>query len=114
MEFRLGLCRSLLANQLAIALVRDRQLKQRGRALKGDGRLCQKVIDALSFQLTGSQRLAWAEIAADLAAEHRLLRLLQGDVGSGKTVVALPAMPPPVDAGGRAALLAPTRTHDRP
>src|SRR3546814_6049754 len=80
----------------------------RARARKGDGRRCQKVIDAVSFELTGSQRLAWAEIAADLAAEHRMLRLLQGDVGSGKTVVALLAMLTAVEAGGQAALMAPT------
>jgi ATP-dependent DNA helicase RecG len=98
----------LLANQLAIALVRDRQLKQRGRPLKGDGRLCDKVIAALPFQLTGSQRLALAEIAGDMAAGHRMLRLLQGDVGSGKTVVALLAMLTAVEAGGQAALMAPT------
>jgi ATP-dependent DNA helicase RecG len=98
----------LLANQLAIALVRDRQLKQRGRALKGDGRLCQKVTDALPFQLTGSQRLAWAEIAGDMGSEHRMLRLLQGDVGSGKTIVALLAMLTAVEAGGQAAIMAPT------
>jgi len=98
----------LLANQLAIALVRDRQLKQRGRSLKGDGRLCRKVTDALPFQLTGSQRLAWAEIAGDMASEHRMLRLLQGDVGSGKTIVALLAMLTAVEAGGQAAIMAPT------
>lgn len=98
----------LLANQLAIALVRDRQLKQRGRPLKGDGRLCDRVTAALPFKLTGSQRLAWAEIAGDMAAQHRMLRLLQGDVGSGKTVVALLAMLTAVEAGGQAALMAPT------
>ncbi|HMA14874.1 MAG: ATP-dependent DNA helicase RecG [Bacteroidota bacterium] len=98
----------LLANQLAIALVRDRQLKQRGRPLKGDGRLCDRVIAALPFQLTGSQRVAWAEIAGDMASEHRMLRLLQGDVGSGKTVVALLAMLTAVEAGGQAAIMAPT------
>ncbi len=98
----------LLSNQLAIALVRDRQLKQRGRVLKGDGRLCDKVIASLPFQLPGSQGMALAEIPADMAAEHRMLRLLQGDVGSGKTVVALLAMLTAVEAGGQAALMAPT------
>ncbi|MGD1876174.1 MAG: ATP-dependent DNA helicase RecG [Kiloniellaceae bacterium] len=98
----------LLANQLAIALVRDRQLKQRGRPLKGDGRLCDRVIAGLPFQLTGSQRLALAEISADMGAAHRMLRLLQGDVGSGKTVVALLAMLTAVEAGCQAALMAPT------
>jgi len=98
----------LLSNQMAIALVRDRQLKQRGRPLKGDGRLTDKVISSLPFQLTGSQRMALAEIAGDMAAEHRMLRLLQGDVGSGKTVVALLAMLTAVEAGCQAVLMAPT------
>jgi ATP-dependent DNA helicase RecG len=98
----------LLANQLAIALVRDRQLKQRGRSLRGDGHLRRRVLDSLPFELTGSQRRAVEEITADMAAEHRMLRLLQGDVGSGKTVVALLAMLAAVEAGGQAALMAPT------
>jgi ATP-dependent DNA helicase RecG len=103
----------LLSNQLAITLVRDRQLKQRGRVLKGSGRLQDKVIRSLPFQLTGSQRMALAEITADMAAEHRMLRLLQGDVGSGKTVVALLAMLAAVEAGAQAALMAPTESLAR-
>ncbi len=98
----------LLANQLAIALVRDRQLRQKGRSLKGSGHLQEKVLTSLPFALTGSQRQAVAEITADMAADHRMLRLLQGDVGSGKTVVALLAMLVAVEAGGQAALMAPT------
>jgi len=98
----------LLSNQLAIALVRDRQLKQRGRPLSGDGHLRQKVIASLPFDLTSSQSQAVQEITADMAAEHRMLRLLQGDVGSGKTVVALLAMLAAVEAGGQTALMAPT------
>ncbi|WP_299621174.1 ATP-dependent DNA helicase RecG [Pelagibius sp.] len=98
----------LLANQLAIALVRDRQLRQKGRRLKGSGHLQDRVLASLPFALTGSQRQAVAEITADMAAEHRMLRLLQGDVGSGKTVVALLAMLAAVEAGSQAALMAPT------
>ena len=98
----------LLANQLAIALVRDRQLRQKGRRLKGSGHLQERVLSSLPFALTGSQRQAVAEITADMAAEHRMLRLLQGDVGSGKTVVALLAMLAVVEAGSQAALMAPT------
>ncbi|WP_420348083.1 ATP-dependent DNA helicase RecG [Pelagibius sp.] len=98
----------LLANQLAIALVRDRQLRQKGRSLKGSGHLQQRVLESLSFALTGSQRQAVAEITADMAAPHRMLRLLQGDVGSGKTVVALLAMLAAVESGCQAALMAPT------
>jgi len=98
----------LLANQLAIALVRDRQQRQKGRSLKGSGHLQQRVLESLPFALTGSQRQAVAEITADMAASHRMLRLLQGDVGSGKTVVALLAMLAAVESGSQAALMAPT------
>ncbi len=98
----------LLANQLALALVRHHQRSQRGRAVRGDGRLRDKATAALTFRLTGSQHRALAEISADMAAESRMLRLLQGDVGSGKTVVALLAMLSAVEAGAQAALMAPT------
>ncbi len=98
----------LLANQLALALMRHHQRSQHGRALRGDGRLCDKVIAALPFELTASQRQTWSEIAADMASEARMLRLLQGDVGSGKTVVALLAMLGAVEAGAQAAIMAPT------
>jgi len=98
----------LLANQLALALMRHHQRAQHGRSLRGDGRLCDKVIAALPFELTASQRQAGSEIAADMAREARMLRLLQGDVGSGKTVVALLAMLGAVEAGAQAAIMAPT------
>jgi ATP-dependent DNA helicase RecG len=98
----------LLANQLAMALVRADQRRPLGRCIAGDGRLRARVIAALPYQLTGAQQQALAEIDADLASPHRMLRLLQGDVGSGKTVVALLAMLNAVEAGGQAALLAPT------
>ena len=98
----------LLANQLALGLVRHHQRGQRGRAIRGDGRLCDRAMAALPFQLTASQRQAGAEISADMASQSRMLRLLQGDVGSGKTVVALMAMLGAVEAGFQAALMAPT------
>lgn len=98
----------LLANQLALALVRHHQRTLRGRTLKGDGQLCSKARAALPFELTGAQKRAIDEIAADMAAPTRMLRLLQGDVGSGKTVVALMAMLTAVEAGAQAALMAPT------
>lgn len=98
----------LLANQLALALVRAHMKRTRGLPLQGDGSLRRKVLSALPFKMTGSQQNALGEIDADLVAEHRMLRLLQGDVGSGKTVVALMAMLSAVEAGGQAVLMAPT------
>ncbi len=98
----------LLANQLAMGLVRADQRRPLGRQIQGDGRLRARVLAALSYQLTGAQHQALAEIDADMASPHRMLRLLQGDVGSGKTVVALLAMLNAVEASGQAALLAPT------
>ncbi|WP_366656561.1 ATP-dependent DNA helicase RecG [Fodinicurvata sp. EGI_FJ10296] len=98
----------LLANQLALCLVRRSLRRLKGRPTRGDGRLAGPLEAALPFTLTGSQRQVLSEIAGDMAAEHRMLRLLQGDVGSGKTVVALMAMLAAVEAGGQAALLAPT------
>jgi len=98
----------LLANQLAIALVRQHQRRQAGRRVESDGRLRQKAIAALPFRLTRSQEQAVKETLTDMAGEARMLRLLQGDVGSGKTVVAFLAMLNAVEAGGQAALMAPT------
>ncbi len=98
----------LLANQLALALIRATQRKLPGRPVIGDGTLRGKVTTALPFSLTPSQEVALDEIHADMQAPSRMLRLLQGDVGSGKTVVALLAMLNAVEAGGQAALMAPT------
>jgi len=98
----------VFASQLAVALVRARRRRQKGRALVGSGALTGRVETALGFALTGAQRLAVAEIAADMAQPRRMMRLLQGDVGSGKTVVALLAMLAAVESGGQAALMAPT------
>ena len=98
----------LLANQLALGLVRLRMRRLPGRVIKGDGQLRAKVTGALPFALTGAQVRALVEIDADMGSEHRMLRLLQGDVGSGKTVVALMAMLNAVEAGFQAAMMAPT------
>jgi ATP-dependent DNA helicase RecG len=103
----------LLAGQLALAIVRQSQKAARGRSVVGDGRIRARLADALPFALTGSQRTAIAEIAEDMAAPTRMLRLLQGDVGSGKTVVALMAMAVAVEAGAQAALMAPTEVLAR-
>lgn len=98
----------LLAGQISLALVRARTRRLSGRPLEGDGRIVEHLREALPYSLTRSQEQALAEINADLASSDRMLRLLQGDVGSGKTVVALLAMARAVEAGGQAALMAPT------
>ena len=98
----------LLANQLALALVRLDMRRLPGRSTRGDGRLRQEVLETLPFRLTTSQEIAVEEIVADMATDSRMLRLLQGDVGSGKTVVALLAMLAAIEAGAQAVLMAPT------
>jgi ATP-dependent DNA helicase RecG len=103
----------LLAGQLALGLVRQSLKSQPGRRVAGDGSVRARIADALPFGLTNSQRQALKEIADDMGAPHRMLRLLQGDVGSGKTVVALLAMAVAVEAGAQAALMAPTEVLAR-
>lgn len=98
----------LLANQLALMLIRKARIKSKGRAVKGDGRLLAKAKNALPFSLTGAQREALADIFEDMRSDNRMVRLLQGDVGSGKTIVAFFAMLAAVEAGAQAALMAPT------
>ena len=98
----------ILASQLAVALVRARRRRRPGRVLAGNGELQAKSEAHFGFALTGSQRQALAEISGDMKAPQRMMRLLQGDVGSGKTVVALLAMLQAVESGTQAALMAPT------
>ncbi|MDN3645593.1 ATP-dependent DNA helicase RecG [Pontixanthobacter aestiaquae] len=96
----------LLANSLALMLVRADNRKRKGKPLRGDGSLRDKL--QLPYSLTGAQARSVSEIEGDLAQETPMLRLLQGDVGAGKTVVALKAMLIAVEARAQAALLAPT------
>ena len=96
----------LLANSLALMLVRADNRKRKGQPLKGDGSYRSRL--DLPFPLTGAQKRSIAEVESDMAQEAPMLRLLQGDVGAGKTVVALEAMLIAVEAGAQAALLAPT------
>lgn len=98
----------LLANQLALGLVRSRMRDRKGRPIHGDGGLRDQVLKNLPFKLTSSQTMALAEIYGDMGADKRMLRLLQGDVGSGKTLVALMAMLNAVEAGTQGAMMAPT------
>ena len=98
----------LLAHQLTLALARARMKRGKGQVSKGDGSLRAKLFAALPYKPTNAQVRAESEIAGDLAAPTRMLRLLQGDVGAGKTLVAMLALLTVVEAGGQGALMAPT------
>ncbi|MGC6496947.1 MAG: ATP-dependent DNA helicase RecG [Candidatus Puniceispirillaceae bacterium] len=104
----------LLANQLALMLVRRAASDSMpGRSFNGTGALTTALVKALPFRLTGAQERAITEIAKDQASESRMLRMLQGDVGSGKTLVALHAMLHAIESGAQASLLAPTEVLAR-
>ena len=98
----------VLSHQLALQLVRARMRRGKGRASGGDGALRERARAAFGHPPTAAQARVLDEIAADMAAETRMMRLLQGDVGSGKTWVALMALLIAVEAGGQGALMAPT------
>jgi ATP-dependent DNA helicase RecG len=98
----------LLASQLALALLRAHMRTRAGRGSAAEGLLRARIVKALPYALTPSQTRAVGDIVADLAQPERMLRLLQGDVGSGKTVVALLAAAHVIEAGRQAALMAPT------
>jgi ATP-dependent DNA helicase RecG len=98
----------LLASQLALALLRAHMRVRAGRGSAAEGRLRARIIAALPYALTVSQERAITDIVADLAQPQRMLRLLHGDVGSGKTVVALLAAANVIEAGRQAAFMAPT------
>ena len=103
----------LLAHQLALALVRNDMKREVGRAHIASGELQARIEAALPFSLTASQRRAVEEIRADLSSETRMLRLVQGDVGSGKTLVALLAAAHVIESGKQAVLMAPTEVLAR-
>jgi ATP-dependent DNA helicase RecG len=98
----------LLAGQLALALLRAHMKRQAGRGSASEGLLRARVMKALPYMLTHSQQRAVDDIVTDLARPQRMLRLLQGDVGAGKTVVALIAAATVIEAGRQAAFMAPT------
>jgi ATP-dependent DNA helicase RecG len=98
----------LFASQLALALMRRDHKAEPGRVNAGDGALSARLLAALPFTLTEGQKQAVADIRGDMASADRMLRLLQGDVGSGKTAVALLAMAAAAEAGRQSALMAPT------
>jgi ATP-dependent DNA helicase RecG len=97
-----------LAGQLALFLVRSALIAPRGIARRMTGAVSGRVEAALPFALTAGQRQAIGDILQDLAAPERMSRLLQGDVGAGKTVVALMAMAAIAESGAQSALMAPT------
>ena len=98
----------LLAHQLTLALARARARRKPGRESRGTGVLQARVLAALDYSSTGAQTRAIAEIAGDMASSRRMNRLLQGDVGAGKTLVALMALLVAVEAGGQGVMMAPT------
>ena len=98
----------LLAQQISLRRAYAARRARGAPALRGNGELSGRLLGQLHFKLTAAQQRVWGEIAADLAAAHPMQRLLQGDVGSGKTVVAALAMLQAVEAGYQAALMAPT------
>ncbi len=98
----------MLALQLTLALARQTQRRQKGRLSAGDGHLRRKVLASLPYAPTAAQSRAVDEIVADMASPLRMNRLLQGDVGAGKTLVALLAALNAIEAGGQAAIMAPT------
>ena len=98
----------LLAGQLSLALVRQRLRKVAGQPVHATGKISGKILQNLPFSPTKSQTEAVADVLKDMAGEERMLRLLQGDVGSGKTLVALLSMAAVIESGGQAVLMAPT------
>ncbi|ENN87078.1 ATP-dependent DNA helicase RecG [Rhizobium freirei PRF 81] len=97
-----------LAGQLSLSLVRQRLRKVAGQPVRATGEISNKILESLPFFMTNSQRDAVADILKDMAGTERMLRLLQGDVGAGKTLVALMAIAAVIESGGQAVLMAPT------
>jgi len=98
----------LMAHQLTLALARSQLRRAKGRETVGTGILQARVLEALPYTPTGAQTRAIAEIAADMAKPQKMNRLLQGDVGAGKTLVAFKALLIAVEAGGQGVMMAPT------
>ena len=94
--------------QLGLAILRARTTRARGIAMSPSGALVGRLRAALPWSLTGAQERVWSEIRGDMAAPYPMHRLLQGDVGSGKTIVAALAVLTAVEAGYQAAVMAPT------
>ncbi|MBO7257439.1 MAG: DEAD/DEAH box helicase, partial [Alphaproteobacteria bacterium] len=98
----------LFANQLALLLARTKMKRKKGFSVQGNETLCQKLLDMLPFELTSAQKRVVQEIKTDASEPYKMLRLVQGDVGSGKTIVALLAMLNAIECGYQAVFMAPT------
>ena len=98
----------LLAHQLAIAIIRNYNQKKKGIVISSNNKLYEKFLKNLKFKLTTSQKKVVEEITIDLESENQMIRLLQGDVGSGKTVVALIAMLKTIESGYQSVIMVPT------
>ena len=98
----------LLAQQLSMRLARQKRMSGQTKAIVGDGRFQQMLLQALPFQLTGAQQRVLQEIRGDMAQTYPMHRLLQGDVGSGKTIVAALSALTAIEAGFQVAVMAPT------
>ena len=98
----------LLAQQISLRTARARRAERSAVPLAAGGSLVARLLSAMPFRLTGGQQRVWHEIEADLSRAVPMQRLIQGDVGSGKTVVAALAAAQAIDAGCQAALMAPT------
>ena len=96
------------AHQLTLSLARAQQRRAKGRVTQGTEKLRNRVLAALPYHPTGAQTRALTDIAGDMSDPHRMNRLLQGDVGSGKTLVAFLALLIAVEDGGQGVLMAPT------
>ena len=94
--------------QVGLAILRARVTRGRGIAMSPAGTLVKQLRDSLPFALTGAQERVWGEIRQDMASPYPMHRLLQGDVGSGKTIVAALAVLTAIEAGYQAAVMAPT------
>jgi ATP-dependent DNA helicase RecG len=94
--------------QLGLAIRRQREGRQRGLSMNPPGALCRRLVGSLPYRLTGAQERVWQEIRGDMAEPYPMNRLLQGDVGSGKTIVATLAILAAVESGYQAAFMAPT------
>ncbi|MGN0929972.1 MAG: ATP-dependent DNA helicase RecG [Alphaproteobacteria bacterium] len=98
----------VLANQLSLALSRNKVKEQHGVQIKTKGKYRSALLKSLGYELTNAQKRVTEEILSDLSSSSRMLRLLQGDVGSGKTIVAIIALLEIVEAGGQGVFMVPT------